>query len=60
MSLRTVLFCFKDFIIPDIFINIWTPKIIGIIVRKSDQHVSSMHTCTCQNADQMSNSIDHY
>ena len=19
-----------------------------------------MHTCTCQNADQMSNSIDHY
>ena len=35
-------------------------KIIDIIVWKSDQHVSSMHTCTCQNADQMSNSKDHY
>ena len=43
------------------FINIWTPKIIDKIVRKViDQHVSSMYTCTCQNADQMSNSIDHY
>ena len=57
MSLRTVLFCFKGHIIPDMFIH---PTIIDIIVCKSDQHVSSMHTCTCQNADQMSNSIDHY
>ena len=35
-------------------------KIIDIIVWKSDQHISSMHACTCQNADQMSNSKDHY
>ena len=33
---------------------------IDIIVWKSDLPVSSMHTCTCQNTDQMSNSTDHY